>query len=187
MDFFTSDLHIGHDKEFIWKERGFSSIEEHDTEILFCWNSVVTPEDTVYILGDLCMGQNEKEWDRVYKSLNGYKKFIYGNHDTNKKIQRYINEYHMEDLNFVYIYKYSKSKIFYLSHYPTYTANFDDDKRFPIINLFGHTHQKNVFFNNNPYMYHVGVDSNNLTPVSIETIIKDIKEFKTFINQDYKI
>ena len=34
MYYFTSDLHIGHDKEFIWGSRGFSSLEEHDTEMM---------------------------------------------------------------------------------------------------------------------------------------------------------
>ena len=78
MVYFTSDLHIGHDKDFIWKARGFNSIEEHNTQILLNWNSVVTYEDTVYILGDLCMGGNEKEWNRIYKNLNGDKIFIIG-------------------------------------------------------------------------------------------------------------
>ena len=72
--------------------------------------------------------------------------------------------------------KYSKTKKFYLSHYPTITDNFDDTVRSHIINLFGHTHQLTNFFNDNPYMYHVGLDSHNMYPVSIEQIIKDIEK-----------
>ena len=86
--YFTSDLHIGHDKDFIWRPRGFSSVEEHDTEILKRWNSIVTPEDTVYILGDLCMSGNEKEWNRVYKVKKKKKIVIWGNHDTNNKLNK---------------------------------------------------------------------------------------------------
>lgn len=178
MIYFTSDLHIGHNKEFIWKVRGFSSIEEHDTAILKRWNNIITNSDTVFILGDLCMSGNEKEWDRIYKVLNGKKIVILGNHDTINKISKYAIDYQMECQGLASIYKYTKSKIFYLSHYPTYTANYDNEKRSPLINLFGHTHQKENFFNNNPYMYHVGVDSHNCTPVSIEQIIKDIEKFK---------
>lgn len=59
MDYFTSDLHIGHDKDFLYKPRGFDSIEQHDTAIVKRWNDIVTPDDTVYILGDLCMSGNE--------------------------------------------------------------------------------------------------------------------------------
>ena len=44
MIYFTSDLHIGHDRDFIWKERGFSSVEKHNEEILKRWNEVVKPE-----------------------------------------------------------------------------------------------------------------------------------------------
>ena len=70
--------------------------------------------------------------------------------------------------------KYSKRKSLYLSHYPTITDNFDDTRNHHTISLFGHTHQTTNFFNNNPYMYHVGLDSHNMYPVSIEQIFKDI-------------
>lgn len=130
MIFFTSDLHIGHDKEFIWKVRGFNSIEEHDTQILLKWNSIISPEDTVYILGDLCMGGNEKEWNRIYKNLNGYKNIIYGNHDTVNKLSKYVNDYGMHLLGYGDMYKYSKKKSFYLSHYPTLVGNHEEDKFF---------------------------------------------------------
>ena len=177
MDYFTSDLHIGHDKDFIWNARGFSSIEEHDTQILLRWNEVVSPEDTVYILGDLCMGGNEYEWNRIYKVLNGEKIFIIGNHDTANKIDKYVFDYGMICMGHASLYRYSKKYQFYLSHYPTYTANYED-KKHPLINLHGHTHQKTKFFNNNPYMYNVALDAHNCTPVSIEQIIKDIKKYK---------
>lgn len=38
----TSDLHIGHNKEFVYKERGFQSIEEHDSALLSNWNELVS-------------------------------------------------------------------------------------------------------------------------------------------------
>lgn len=176
MDFFTADLHIGHIKSFLWQQRGFSSIEEHDTIILRNWNSTVSPNDNVYILGDLCMSNNEKEWDKVFRLLNGKKYFIIGNHDTNNKILKYQNDYNITNLGLAHIYSYNKKWHFYLSHYPTFTANFNDNH--PLINLFGHTHQKTNFFENNFFMYHVGVDSHNYKPVSIEQIIIDIERKK---------
>ena len=112
MDYFTSDLHIGHDKDFIWAARGFTSIEEHDTQILKNWNNIVTSEDTVYILGDLCMGGNEAEWDRIYKNLNGNKIVITGNHDTANKIARYELEYNMTYYGLAAKYRYSKKREF---------------------------------------------------------------------------
>ena len=51
----TSDFHFGHDKEFVWKERGFSSIEEMNETLVDNFNAVVNPEDTVYVLGDIVL------------------------------------------------------------------------------------------------------------------------------------
>lgn len=175
MDYFTSDLHIGHDKDFIWGARGFSSMEEHDTEILKRWNSVVWPEDTVYILGDLCMGGNEPEWNRIYKVLNGHKIFVHGNHDTIAKIDRYINEYNMQDLGLSAFYRVSKKRNFYLSHYPTLVGNHEEEKFF--WNLSGHTHSTDPFQYGWGCVYNVAVDAHNCTPVSIEQIIKDIEKY----------
>ena len=37
----TSDTHFGHDKDFIWKERGYCSIQEHDEDLIKKWNEHV--------------------------------------------------------------------------------------------------------------------------------------------------
>lgn len=177
MDWFTSDLHIGHDKDFIWGSRGFSSIEEHDKEILKRWNEVVWPEDTVYILGDLCMGGYEKEWNNIYYKLNGHIKFIQGNHDTLNKIEKYINEYQMENLGLASIYRYSKRKNFYLSHYPTLVCNHEEEKFFWCLS--GHTHSSDPFQNGFGCVYNVALDAHNCTPISIEQIIKDIDKYRS--------
>jgi len=174
MIYFTSDLHIGHDRDFIWEERGFSSVEEHDKEILKRWNEVVKPEDTVYILGDLALGQNENEWDNIFYDLNGNIFFIQGNHDTNRRISIYQARYIMNYLGAASFWKYGK-KSFYLSHYPTLVAN-KDDKKF-LWNLSGHTHSKNKFEYGQYHVYNVAVDAHNCYPVSIEEIIKDIKNY----------
>lgn len=78
----------------------------------------------------------------------------------------------MEDLGYATPYRYKKWH-FYLSHFPTYTANLDDDKKRPLINLFGHTHQRSKFFKNNPFMYNVAIDAHGV-PITIEQIIQDI-------------
>ena len=63
---------------------------------------------------------------------------------------------------------------FYLSHYPTFTANLEKESlKKCTINLYGHTHQKSNFYNDIPFMYHVGVDSHNCTPVLLDDIIAE--------------
>ena len=54
----TSDTHFGHDREFIWGPRGYTSAAENDADIIKKWNEVVSSEDTVYHLGDVMLGDN---------------------------------------------------------------------------------------------------------------------------------
>ena len=135
----------------------------------------VSPEDTVYILGDLCMNGDEKEWNRIYKNLNGYKNVIYGNHDTIQKLSKYVNDYGMHLLDYGDMYQYSKKKKFYLSHYPTLVGN-HEEKKF-LYNLSGHTHSTDIFQYGWGNVYNVSMDAHNCTPVSIEQIIKDIENY----------
>ena len=79
---------------------------------------------------------------------------------------------------YAYVIKHGKQSI-YLSHYPTLTANYSSDRHFSqnVINLHAHTHQKTNFLNPaNPFMYHVGVDSHNCTPVHIDEVMADIRQ-----------
>ena len=53
MVFFTADLHIGHANIIKLNKRPFKTIEEMDNALIDNWNAKVTPNDTVYILGDV--------------------------------------------------------------------------------------------------------------------------------------
>ena len=80
--FVTSDTHFGHDREFLFSPRGFTSIQEHDAAVIANWNSVVGPDDVVYHLGDVMLGDNAYGITCL-KLLNGNIKIIPGNHDIN--------------------------------------------------------------------------------------------------------
>ena len=89
--FVCSDLHLSHDRAFIWDARGFNSVEEMNTAIIERFNSVVSPEDETYILGDLCLGgADSMETNRtMLEQLNGKIHIIIGNHDTPARIAMY--------------------------------------------------------------------------------------------------
>lgn len=176
--FFTSDLHFGHNKPFLYIPRGFNSIEEHDETIINNWNSVVDYEDDVYILGDLMLNNNEHGL-KCLKRLNGHIHVILGNHDTNGRVGLYEECSNIDEIVFATQLKYNKN-YFFLCHYPVITANYDDQLPWAkhLINLHGHTHSKEKFFNNNPYMYNVTLDAHNNFPVEINEIINDIREKK---------
>jgi calcineurin-like phosphoesterase family protein len=180
MIYFTSDLHLGHDQEFIWGARGFNSVAEMNEKIITRWNSRITKDDDVYVLGDLVMGGVENV--ELLKQLNGKIHIIYGNHDGPKKREIYAELENVVECGWANMIKYKKYN-FYLSHYPTITDNEDIGEivspKECVINLFGHTHQFSDFYDTNDgynfRMYHVGVDSHDCFPVPIDEVIEEIK------------
>ena len=85
----TSDQHLQNER--IWSvyqndTRPFHSQGEHDTMIIHHWNSVVSPDDLVFVLGDFIMGASENVESLLYR-LNGTIFLVRGNHDTDSKIE----------------------------------------------------------------------------------------------------
>lgn len=179
----TSDTHFGHNKEFIYTSRGFTSIQEHDKTIIENWNKVVAADDTIYHLGDVMLNDNDHGLECL-RQLNGNIKLVLGNHDSPARIELYKSIPNVEVIGYATIMKYKKHN-FFLSHYPSITGNYDEDKPLKerVINLHGHTHQqRSLLWPEMPFIYHCGVDSNNLTPVNIEDIINNIKTQISILN-----
>ena len=61
MIYFTSDLHLCHDREFVWKSRGFSSCDEMNNVLINNIIECVNKDDTLYILGDVGLGQDTQK------------------------------------------------------------------------------------------------------------------------------
>lgn len=187
MIYFSSDLHLNHNKDFIYKPRGFNTIEDMNMTIINNWNEIISENDDVYLLGDLILGDNDMGM-KLLRQLNGKIHVILGNHDTESRINLYKQLSNIVSIEYATQIKYKKA-YFFLCHYPVMTANFDDQLAWAkhLINLYGHTHQENLFYNNNPYMYNVGMDAHNCYPVSIDQIIEDIKNKKDELNkEEYK-
>lgn len=175
--YFSSDLHFGHDRSFIYAARGFSSIDEMNIAIIHNFNSVVTCLDDLYLLGDIVMG-NSAENIHLFQQLKGKIHLVWGNHDTSNR-QRILAQQSnvVEVLGYADILTYEKQN-FYLCHFPTSTSNFDEDKPLnrKLLCLAGHTHSTEKF---DPCgSYNVAVDAHNCRPVSIETVLDDFKERK---------
>lgn len=180
--FFTSDLHLNHNKPFIYENRGFSDIRSHDRTVIQSINDYVEPDDSLYILGDLCMGNTQDPgeykyiWDLLKQIKCQHVFIILGNHENSYKADLY------KTLNFVVygdskmIPYFDKKQKYFLSHYPTLTQNgsLKGQLHREVINLFGHTHQTNPFLEINgltiPLSYHVGLDSNNMHPIELGEI-----------------
>lgn len=78
--FFTADLHLGHTNIIRYCDRPFADVEDMNGSLIRSWNEVVTDDDEVWILGDLCMGQISQSLPLV-ELLHGRKVLVAGNHD----------------------------------------------------------------------------------------------------------
>ena len=172
---FTSDLHFGHDRQFIWGPRGFESVDEMNKTVTANWCSLVKPEDDVYVLGDIMLGDSKSniKW---LAALPGKIHIVRGNHDNDLRMELYkkcLNVVEITEGQFLKV----NGQNFYLCHYPTYTSNLENSAALKehVLNLYGHTHQQTNFYKDIPFMYHVGLDSHDCYPVSVEQILEDIK------------
>jgi calcineurin-like phosphoesterase family protein len=177
--FICSDLHFNHDRQFVWGARGFNSVEEMNEAIIERHNNVVNPEDDVYICGDLCLGGGVEgitaRNQALIERLNGHIHIVLGNHDTPARIEMYRFCKNVVEVCYATMIHYNGYH-FFLSHYPCMTANLEKESlKQCTINLFGHTHQTKNFYNDIPFMYHVGMDSHNCTPVLLDDAIEEMK------------
>lgn len=171
----TSDTHFNHNKDFIWKPRGFTNINDMNEAIIEKWNATVKDEDIVYHLGDVMMGADLEAGLRLVQKLKGQKYLAFGNHDTDARMKAFAANHFFKEIQMGYRLKLKKTT-FIATHYPTITANGNDNR---VLGLYGHTHQQTNFFSDEAgirtYMYHVGVDSHDCTPVNLEELVAEIK------------
>ena len=176
----TSDLHFFHNREFLYKPRGFNSIEEHNEIIIQNWNKSIKNTDTIYLLGDLMLNNNEGGI-KLLNQLQGKIYYIRGNHCTDSRCELYKNTNMIPLSGDFHTSWAAVQKIngfnFYLSHYPTMTSYLENmaPLKQHLINLHGHTHSKNKFYQDIPFMYNVALDAHNNAPVSFDEIISDIE------------
>ena len=175
--FFTSDTHFNHANIIKFCNRPFKDVEQMNESMIANWNRVVGMDDTVFHLGDFCLG-GAAEWTKVLDRLNGKIYLILGNHDLKNMRQGFIGRFeHVAMQMHITI---GKQRI-YLCHYPFLC--FEGGYR-EVWQLFGHVHSRN---NNTgldaerlqylyPTQYDVGVDNNDFTPVSFEQVNQIIKK-----------
>lgn len=168
--FFTSDTHFNHDREFVYSPRGFKTIQEMNGTLVKNWNETVGNDDDIYVLGDFFLGTDFNYIQEVLNKLNGRIHLVTGNHDTLSKITEYTSWNNIVEIADALRIRYKKRE-FFLCHYPVLTASLEQDPDKAVINLFGHTHSKDKFYEDRPYMYNVAVDANDNKPVEIEEIL----------------
>lgn len=182
----TSDLHFNHDKDFIYKPRGFSSVEEMNKILIDNFNEVVDWDDNVYILGDCGLGSDLASLRNLLKKLNGKLHIILGNHDTTSRIEMYSKLPNVVEVQWAKRLKYN-GYTFWLSHFPALCSNEDSHKPLKVrtINLCGHYHTADPFADKiNGLIYHCEVDAHDNYPVLLDDILNDIRLEFAFHKED---
>ena len=198
---FTSDWHVGHEKvlQFCSGTRGHLRDIGHMHEVLIeNYNNTVKPEDVCYFLGDFAFNRVHYA-NSVLSQLHGTKILIIGNHD--KGHQSSINmgfDAVLDSLDLKVLDKHITASHFPLAgikrerceEFRSYTegesfhGEFKYSKKYLIpkdvgqdIHLHGHIHSPNRGLSTKicGKQYDVGVDANDLRPVSLNYIIKELK------------
>lgn len=163
--FFTSDLHVGHANVIRYSKRPFKDVDEMDAELVRRWNSVVQPEDHVYVVGDFALCHPRRALE-VRRQLRGTIYLVLGNHDKGVKAETYdfawVKDY--------YVYKHplldgNKQNIV-LFHY---AMRVWDKAHHGAWAIYGHSHGS-LPDDPNALSLDIGVDNWDYTPVSFEQI-----------------
>ncbi|AXH72888.1 MAG: hypothetical protein [Caudoviricetes sp.] len=160
MDYFTSDNHFNHENILKYcPERAvlWNNPNEMNEGLISRWNNKVKQNDTVYHLGDICMGSPD-----ILNRLNGKIILIKGNHDHKKTLKcgrfEYITNYHELKLN---------KKLITLCHYKMEV--WKNSHYGSSLHFYGHSHGTRPGDN---ACCDVGVDMpfTNFSPVTLEEI-----------------
>lgn len=194
MIWFTSDTHFWHYNVLSYSHRpiypdlppglhpGYKNrqevCEDMNKVLIDNWNSKVKPTDEIYHLGDFAFcGVNKAK--EILNQLNGIKYWIRGNHDHDlvKKIGDqfvWVRDYYVLKVHDEVEGKQFHQPIVML-HFPILSW---ENMVFGWWHIHGHTH--GALKGGNLKRYDVGVDNNNLFPISYQDL-KIIMATKTLV------
>lgn len=136
MNYYISDLHLGHENAMKrFDHRPFKSLEEQDNVIISNINSIVTPQDNLYLLGGVSWYKSDKTYELLNK-INCKNRFLLvGNHDRWAKDSKCKKLFQgIYDLKKIY----DNGRTVVLCHYPL--AVWDQSHR-GNYHLYGHVHK----------------------------------------------
>ncbi|WP_252230709.1 metallophosphoesterase [Clostridium sp. ZBS15] len=164
--FFIGDTHFGDSHIIDYEQRPFENVEEMDRELINRWNSVVTDDDTIFMIGDFSLHPKEKTKE-ICNKLKGEKILISGNHDNNSE------EYYYEcGFKNVYQYPIILEEFWMISHKPLYL-----NKNMPYANIYGHVHGNEMYVDYSKQSFCACVERINYTPISWEQIKEKMNIF----------
>ena len=168
-DYFIADLHFGGEEIVRYENRPFGNVKEMENYMIKQWNSIVTKEDTVYVLGDFSTNQSAEEDSRILKELSGRKILVMGNHDQHRSQKDWRTIGFEECSMWPILYQ----DFFLLSHEPLYL-----NSNMPYANFYGHVHGNDTYRTIASQSACVCVERWEYTPVSFEALVTKMKSVK---------
>lgn len=163
--FFTADTHFG-DHTLVERRRSaFASVEAHDEALIARWNARIGPADEVWHLGDFAAHASREHCAAVFARLNGIKRLVRGNHDTNRVLELPWAEPPMESARIGAEDVSGRTWRLFLAHYAhrAWPGLWRETRH-----LYGHTH---ATLPDTSRSCDVGVDAWDFTPVGLAEIV----------------
>lgn len=162
--FLIADTHFYDENIMKFEGRPFKTVEEMNTQIVDNWNSVVSSEDIVYMLGDFfgyCAGDSGYfKVEKIVNDLKGCIVLIRGNHETDEQIS-WFKKLGIEVIEYPIV----LDNFYILSHEPMYVS-----ENMPYANVFGHIHNNPMYKTCSSRSYCVSVERINYTPILFDII-----------------
>ena len=176
MNYYISDLHFGHRNVINFDHRPFLDVEEMDYLLIYLWNTRVSPEDNVYIVGDFAY-RNEKPAEWYLRQLKGHKHLIIGNHDTNTVENEKAMSYFESADKMMHV--TDGDKQICLCHFPIAEWN---GYHKGVWHIYGHIHGRKddifEFMKTKERALNAGCMINNFSPASLKELITNNKYFR---------
>ena len=163
--FFTADTHFSDPHILRQREGTFPSLEAHDETIIARWNETVGPDDDVWHVGDFASGATRERCLAVFERLNGVKRLVRGNHDSNRVLDLPWAEPPCETRRLTMSDPAGSEWRLFLSHYA--------HRAWPGLwrgtrHLYGHTHAQ---LDDTRRSCDVGVDAWDYRPIGLTAIL----------------
>lgn len=157
--FFIADMHLGDSNIILYENRPYRNIEEMREFMLYNWNSVVSSDDEVFIVGDFIDFLGTSNPKEILSRLNGKIRLIIGNHDIG--YEDFYRENGVDVIEYPIIYK----NFWIVSHEPMYM-----NENMPYVNIFGHVHSNPMYKTVSNHSFCVSVERIDYTPIDFEVI-----------------
>lgn len=132
-----SDQHFGHKNIIKYSNRPFADTDDMRESMIRNHNELVGIDDVVIWIGDVAFLPDDKA-NEILHRLNGYKILIIGNHDMNKKK---LKKLHVDEVHMTYDIDCG-GLVLLFTHFPLGNLPTRTDEGATIINVHGHTHDK---------------------------------------------